>query len=182
MPLLPLYHSPPLNNSDEKKGEKKHSTEGRKAQCQSPMIPCMVIALMWKAKASLRNFNVKQKQKTFRGQWSKITSQSLASPACFLLTIPLRSLAPALLRVHVCVCMHTYRPQQAWRRWACHASHCHSILPYSTSVITGFAVSYNHALSLLMFLAQTHGVKHGGRRRRGIEWTAISADGGCRGL
>lgn len=80
-----------------------------------------------------------------------------------------------------CVCMHTYRPQQAWRRWACHASHCHSVLPYSTSVITGFAVSYNHALSLLMFLAQTHGVKHGGRRR-GIEWTAISADGGCRGL
>lgn len=150
-----------------KRRGKKHSKEGRKAQCQSPMIPCMVIALLWKAKASPRNFNVKQQQKTFRGQWSKITSQSLASPACFLLTIPLRSLAPALLRVHVCVCMHTYRPQQAWRRWACHASHCHSVLPYSTSVITGFAVSYNHALSLLMFLAQTHGVKHGGRRRRG---------------
>lgn len=91
-----------------KRRGKKHSKEGRKAQCQSPMIPCMVIALLWKAKASLRNFNVKQKQKTFRGQWSKITSQSLASPACFLLTIPLHSLAPALLHVHVCVCVCTH--------------------------------------------------------------------------
>ena len=57
------------------------------------------------AKASLRNFNAKQKQKTSRGQRSKITSQSLVSPACFLLTISLRSLVPALQCVCVCVCV-----------------------------------------------------------------------------
>lgn len=60
------------------------------------------------AKAFLRISNVKQKHKTSRGQRSKITSQSLVSPACFLLTMPLRSLVPALQCVRVCTCVRAH--------------------------------------------------------------------------
>lgn len=60
-------------------------------------------------KAFLRNLNVKQRQETRRGQPSKITSPSLVSSACFLLTIPLHSLVPALQCAFVCVCARTHK-------------------------------------------------------------------------
>lgn len=63
------------------------------------MILCLVIAEL---QAFLRKFNVKQKRETGRGQRSKITSRSLVSAVCFLLTIPLR----ALVRALQCVCVH----------------------------------------------------------------------------
>lgn len=55
-------------------------------------------------KAFLRNLNAKQQQETRRGQPSKITARSLVSSACFLLTIPLHSLVPALQCAFLCVC------------------------------------------------------------------------------
>lgn len=68
---------------------------------QSPMIPCTVTAEL---QAFLRNFNVKQKRETGRGQRSKITPRSLVSSACFLLTVPLaRSGSCPAVCVNVCV-------------------------------------------------------------------------------
>lgn len=66
------------------------------------MIPGVVTV---EVKAFLRNLNVKQQQETHRSQPSKITSQSLVSSACFLLTIPSHSLVPALQCASVCVCV-----------------------------------------------------------------------------
>lgn len=51
----------------------------------------------------------------------------------------------------------------------------------SLSVITGFSMSYNHALLLLMLLAQAHGVKTRGEGPRGGECFAISIHGRVRG-
>lgn len=67
----------------------------------SPLIPGVVTV---EVKTFLPNLNVKQQQETRRGQPSKITSRSLVSSVCFLLTIPLHSLVPALQCAFVCVC------------------------------------------------------------------------------
>lgn len=76
----------------EKKNPKQNPTN-HKSATTSPMIPCTVTAEL---QAFLRNFNVKQKREMGRGQRSKITSRCLVSSACFLLTIPLCALIPAL--------------------------------------------------------------------------------------
>lgn len=70
------------------------------------MIPAVLTV---EVKAFLRKFNAKQKQKMGRGQRSKITSRTLVSSACFLLTIPLHSLVPALQCVFVCVCARAHK-------------------------------------------------------------------------
>lgn len=81
----------------------KNTPTNHKSATKSPRIPCTVTA---KLQGFLRNFNVKQKGERGRGQRSKITLRSLVSSACFLLTIPLRALVPALQCVCECVCAH----------------------------------------------------------------------------